>query len=169
MAYLRFGLACLIASALIPDNGYGTTVERMDDTQLAQTAELIVEGTCTDVSGTWIDGTLYTLATVTVAESLKGAKSGDIVVAIPGGVDLDRDVPIAYTVPGAPSIETGEQMLLYLVGENAVPGSYAIAGFFQGKFTIVDGPDGTPLAVGGGKSRPLPAVKKRIRQITGKR
>jgi hypothetical protein len=90
----------------------------------------------------WVDRTLITLATVSVSESLKGNETSSLVVALPGGVDANRKFPVAMTYPGAPQLRPGENVFLFLTAADEVPGSYTVAGFSQGKFSIITDEDG---------------------------
>ena len=53
--------------------------------------------------------------------------------------------PIAMTYPGAPQMTPGENVFLFLTASDEVPGSYTVAGFSQGKFSIVTEEDGEQL------------------------
>lgn len=110
---------------------------------LATEAELIVIGECIGAETVWVDRNLYTVATITVSESLKGSAISAVRVALPGGVDANRRFPVAMTYPGAPQISPREEVFLFLTSaEDEVPGSYAVMGFAQGKFSIVPSEQG---------------------------
>ena len=49
------------------------------------------------------------------------------------------------TYPGAPRLTPGENTFLFLTAESEVGGGYSIAGFAQGKFSIVNDEDGEPM------------------------
>lgn len=108
-------------------------------------SELIAIGSCVDTKSVWVDRSLVTLATINVAETLKGAELGTITVALPGGVDANRKFPVAMTYPGAPRITPGEDVFLFLTSSDEVAGSYTVAGFSQGKFSIVNDEDGEQM------------------------
>ena len=105
-------------------------------------SDLIAIGSCVDTKSVWVDRALVTLATVSVGETLKGAELGTITVELPGGVDANRKFPVAMTYPGAPSIQPGENVFLFLTATGETAGSYTVAGFSQGKFSIVTDEDG---------------------------
>jgi hypothetical protein len=110
-------------------------------------SDLIVIGKAVESRLEWVnDGrNLYTLVTVSVEETLKGAPGATATVAIPGGVDANRRIPIAMTFPGAPRIAPDEEVFLFLThADDEVAGSYGITGFAQGKFSIVPGDQGMP-------------------------
>lgn len=105
--------------------------------QLVDKSDLIAIGSCVDTKSAWVDRTLVTLSTISVAETLKGAELGAITVALPGGIDANRKFPIAVTYPGAPRIAPGEDVVLFLTASAETTGSYTVTGFSQGKFSIV--------------------------------
>jgi hypothetical protein len=131
-----------------PENTLGTP-----DTTLAvalsledmvNQSDVIAIGSCTDAKSVWVDQTLVTLATVSVTESLKGNET-TLTVALPGGVDANRKIPIAMTYPGAPRITPGENVFLFLSSASEVAGSYTVTGFAQGKFSIVTDENGEQM------------------------
>jgi hypothetical protein len=84
-----------------------------------------------------VDRDLVTFVTVSVTETLKGEPLSSVTVAIPGGIDANRRFPVAVTYPGAPSLGPDEEVLLFLVNGQDVSGAFAVAGFSQGKFSVV--------------------------------
>jgi hypothetical protein len=109
-------------------------------------ADLIVVGECVDTAGIWMDRKLYTLATILVSDVMKGDASPVVTVALPGGVDVNRKIPVAMTYPGAPHVAPREEVLLFLThGDDEVAGTYAVMGVSQGKFSIVQDDQGRSL------------------------
>lgn len=108
-------------------------------------SDVIAIGNCLDTKSVWTDGTLVTLATVSVTESLKGAESGPLTVVLPGGIDANRKIPIAVSYPGAPRLTPGEDVFLFLTSDTDSGMGYNVAGFSQGKFSIVNDEDGVPV------------------------
>lgn len=113
--------------------------------EMVDQSDLIAIGGCLETRSVWVDRTLVTLATINVSETLKGTELGTITVALPGGVDANRKIPIAMTYPGAPRITPGENVFLFLTSSDEVAGSYTVAGFSQGKFSIVNDEDGEQM------------------------
>lgn len=105
-------------------------------TDMTDRSDLIAIGSCVDSKSLWIDRTLVTLATISVAETLKGAELGAITVALPGGIDANRKFPVQMSYAGAPRITPGEDLFLFLTANSEV-GGYTVTGFSQGKFSIV--------------------------------
>ena len=108
-------------------------------------SDVIAIGNCQDTKSVWVDGTLVTLATVSVSETLKGAESGSLTVVLPGGIDANRQIPVAVSYPGAPRLTPGENVFLFLNSDVDYGLGYNVAGFAQGKFSIVDDEDGEPV------------------------
>lgn len=108
-------------------------------------SDVIAIGNVVDTRSMWVDRNLVTLATVSVSESLKGAPGETVTVVLPGGVDVNRKVPVAMTYPGAPRLTPGENAFLFLTADSEVGGGYSVAGFAQGKFSIVNDEDGEPV------------------------
>lgn len=109
-------------------------------------SDVIAIGSCLDTKSVWVDGSLVTLATVSITESLKGSETANITVALPGGIDTNREVPVAMTYAGAPRLTPGEDVFLFLTASSdVVAGSYTVAGFSQGKFSIVTDEDGEQM------------------------
>ncbi len=55
---------------------------------------------------------MVTLATISVGESIKGESSGSLTVVLPGGLDVNRPVPISMNYPGAQRIQPQEEVFL---------------------------------------------------------
>ena len=108
-------------------------------------SDVIAIGNCTEIKSVWVDGTLVTLATVSVSETLKGAESGNLTVVLPGGIDANRQIPVAVSYPGAPRLTPGENTFLFLNSDVDYGMGYNVAGFAQGKFSIVNDEDGEPV------------------------
>ena len=113
--------------------------------EMVQQSDVIAIGSCTETQSVWVDNSLVTLAKVSVNETLKGTESTDLTVALPGGVDANRKFPVAMSYPGAPRMTPGEDVFLFLTSSGEVAGSYTVAGFSQGKFSIVKDEDGEPM------------------------
>ena len=108
-------------------------------------SDVIAVGSVQGTRSAWVDGTLVTLATVSVNETLKGAEAGSLTVVLPGGIDANRHVPVAVSYPGAPRMTPGEDVFLFLNSDVDYGLGYNVAGFAQGKFSIVNDEDGEPM------------------------
>jgi len=114
------------------------TVPSMTMKDMALRSAKIVSGRCLQTRSTWINRTLYTLATINVDETIKGDESPTLMVAIPGGADATRRIAVAMTYPGAPVIQRQEEVFLFLQPAELIPGSYSVMGYAQGKLSIVE-------------------------------
>ncbi|HKR11141.1 MAG TPA: hypothetical protein VJT15_03705 [Pyrinomonadaceae bacterium] len=147
--------ALWVNSASRADNAPADTTTQAADTTLAAAlslddmvdqSDVIAIGNCVGTQSVWVGNTLVTLANVTVNETLKGDEGAtNLTVALPGGVDANRKFPIAMNYPGAPKMQPGEEVFLFLNNASEVAGSYTVAGFSQGKFSIVKDEDGEPM------------------------
>jgi hypothetical protein len=116
--------------------------------QMTRGAAMIVVGECTGTKSQWVERRLYTLATVTVTESLKGAAPEKVTIAIPGGIDSNRSVPIAMTYAGAPRFSLGEGVVVFLDdAQSEIPDSYSVMGFAQGKFSVAKDQNSEPVVM----------------------
>ena len=135
-------LAAAIVVALAGGDLLATTVRTMSNRELTEQADVVVIGKGATMRTAWQGRTLFTLVTVTVAETLKGAPQATVTVAIPGGIDLNRKAPISMSFPSAPGIKRGEEVVLFLAQTAAVSSGYVVLGFSQGKFSILAQPAG---------------------------
>jgi hypothetical protein len=114
------------------DSAPGMTMKDM-----ALRSAKIVTGRCLQTRSAWFGRTIYTLVTISVDETIKGDESQTLMVAIPGGADATRRIPVAMTFPGAPKILRQEEVFLFLQPADILPGSYSVMGYAQGKLSIV--------------------------------
>lgn len=149
-----------------------TTSGTADLAELAAQADLIVDAVATESASFWFDGTLLTRVHLEVYAVVKGRPTSTMTLLLPGGVDLDREIPIAIRWPGAPEVGVGERALLFLrrsSGERPKGGDsyYSIVGFSRGKLSIQD-EDGDLLVVDpsntSGGARSLTSVEAEIRR-----
>ena len=162
MKKITLASCVLIAVALLISARWGTKADEAPasntlgtpDTTLAvalsledmvDQSDVIAVGNVQETRSAWVDGTLVTLASVSVNETLKGAESGNLTVVLPGGIDANRQVPVAVSYPGAPRMTPGEDVFLFLNSDVDYGLGYNVAGFAQGKFSIVSDEDGDPV------------------------
>jgi hypothetical protein len=110
--------------------------------EMAEGASLIVIGTCVETRSQWIDRRLFTLATISVTEAIKGDASGTVTVVLPGGIDANRRIPLAMTYAGAPTISPEEEAFLFLRDQDEVANGYSVMGFAQGKYSVGQNEEG---------------------------
>lgn len=140
-----YGLRRASAVSLIRPTGGNTSfalTDQVSEKQMALESELIISGRCVDTRSLWMGRTLVTLATISVGEVIKGQPQETLTVVLPGGTDVSRKVPIAMNYEGAPHILPQEEVFLFLNHEPRVPPGYIVAGYSQGKFSIVEDEQG---------------------------
>jgi hypothetical protein len=125
-----------------PDTTLAVALSLQD---MVSQSDVIAIGNCVETKSVWVDRTLVTMATVSVSETLKGTGSSNLTVVLPGGADVNRKFPVAVSYPGAPRLTPGEDVFLFLSSNPEYSGSYTVAGFSQGKFSIVNDEDGEPV------------------------
>jgi hypothetical protein len=154
--------AALVAPAVTE----ATTLEELSLSAMVRQAEVIVTGTCERVESRWVGRTLYTLATVRVAETLKGEARRELTLVVPGGMDLKRPIPIAVTYPGAPVVMQGQGLVLLLEPFAEVADGFAAVGFSQGALPVMRDEAGRSLVLRRGASAggavPLSALRSEI-------
>lgn len=136
---------CLLVALLALPAWATTSVERTE-ADMVKEASIIITGHCTNLQSQWVGRTLVTLATIQVSEALKGNAGSTVTVALPGGVDSNRRIPVAMNFPAAPVILQKENVLLFLTPQQLVAGSYSVVGFSQGKFTVAEDVQGKKIA-----------------------
>ena len=145
-----------------------TTLTRMSEAEMIDQAEVIVAGACSGLESRWLGGTLFTFATITVDEALKGEGTTEVTVAIPGGVDIDRPVPIAVNYPGAPVIAPGQEVVLLLEPFSLEDGAFAVVGYSQGMLEVSTSSGGETLVhrkSGGSTTLTLRQLRELVRSV----
>lgn len=133
---------CLALLGVLATDVSATTVRRLTDEALTEQAETIVIGRAVERQARWVDRDLVTFVTIQVTETLKGTVAPTVTVAVPGGIDARGKFKVAVTYPGAPTIGPDEEVVLFLVEGQEISGAYAVAGFSQGKYSVLEGPSG---------------------------
>jgi hypothetical protein len=132
---MRKFIATWVTGALVVSAAgfaFATQVIQRTPQQLAQDSALIVEGRVTGVRSFWNEdhSRILTEATVEVASTYKGRGGNSVRIVQPGGVVGN----VRMTAHGALSWSRDEEVLLFL--EPAMPGTFQVAGFSQGKYAI---------------------------------
>ena len=112
----------------------------VDVAQLTRRADLVVHGSVTGSTTTWVGRVIYTLYNVSVLETLKGAPRTSVSVAVAGGARGN----VRLTVPGAPDLQNGEQVVVFattLQGATFTP-----IGTFDGIVRVRQGNGGATVA-----------------------
>jgi hypothetical protein len=113
---------------------------------MTQRSDLIITGQCLDTRSTWVDGRrLVTLATISVSDTIKGTSASTVTVTFPGGIDSNRKHPIEMKYPNAPTIESQENVVLFLTHADTTANTYAVTEYAQGKLSIVKNEEGQEM------------------------
>ena len=86
-------------------------VERgpVDVARLTRSADLIIRGVVTSRQSKWVGRVIYTQYEVSVRETLKGEPGNSVVVGVVGGAIGN----VALSVPGAPHLGIGDQLIFF--------------------------------------------------------
>ena len=133
-------LAALVTALAAP--AFATTAVRLSNDAMAANADVIAIGTAIDIQTVWEGRTLVTVVTLKVNESLKGDAASTLSIALPGGIDATRRLPVAMTYAGAPTIGLGEEVFVFLTRDADIQSGLTVVGFAQGKFSIVSDASG---------------------------
>lgn len=127
----RIGGWVLALAILIPAVAHATTVLRFSTAELVQRSELIVHGVCTGSQGRETRDGVVTDYRIEVKAALKGKADGVLTFTTYGGVVAGRGT----FIPGAPTIQVDEEVVLFLDAENAAKCRLPI-GLSQGKYGV---------------------------------
>lgn len=109
---------------------HSTTLARVDLVQLTAAADAVARLHCTGTESRWENGSIWTIATFDVLETMKGGLPSRIVVRLPGG----KVGPFNAAVDGTPKFNSGEEAIVFL--ERLRTGGYSVAGWVEGTFRI---------------------------------
>lgn len=145
--FLICGLAAsayLLAGPFFSSDGVSAgTAIRLDVSQLAYNASLIVEGRVLSAQTVEIEGLVATEYLIEVGETLSGTDLAYRTVCVPGGVREDGS---GMLLAGMPTVLPGDTSLFFLTGESS-NGLRMPVGLAQGKFDIVLLADGSKRLV----------------------
>ncbi len=149
--------------ALAQSLGRPASFERgpIDLPRVMQRSSLIVHGIVSGSEVKWVDRVIYTFHNLVVTETIRGRAQSKIVLALPGG-SLGN---VRLTVPGAPSVGVGEEVVLF---GRPFPGqsSFAPVGTFDGLVSVrpaVSG--GKPTVSPRGAAQNLDAFLDEVREL----
>lgn len=153
-ARIRLGLVISL-TLLLGGASWATRLVPLSEAELTEQSSLIVIGQCTEVRSVWMGRRLMTLATIAVREVLKGERHAKVTVVIPGGMDVQRPIPVAAVVGGTPRLVPAEEVVLFLSARPDEGDSYTVTGWAQGKFSILkDAAGGQVVALDRGQPQP---------------
>jgi hypothetical protein len=129
-------ISAVALTLLVAGAAQATSVLRFSLEDLADRAEVIALGTCTESTGRLTPDGVVTDTVFTVERGLKGVQPGSFTFTTYGGVTAERGTFVA----GTPTFQRGEKALVFLDAANKA-GCRMVIGLSQGKFSIreVDG------------------------------
>jgi hypothetical protein len=122
---ISFLLALLFLPAL-----RATTLARLSLDQLAAGSDAVARVRFARAESQWENGSIWTVTTFDVVETLKGQLPGEIEVRLPGG----RVGHLTSTVDGTPKFHPGNEAVVFL--QRSPAGGFTVAGWVEGSFRI---------------------------------
>ena len=107
-----------------------TTLARLSLNRLAAGSDAVARVRCSSAEARWENGSIWTVATVKIVETLKGNLPREIAVRLPGG----RVGHLTATVDGTPKFNPGDEAVVFL--ERSRAGGFTVAGWVEGTFRI---------------------------------
>jgi hypothetical protein len=107
-----------------------TTLARLSLDQLVAGSDAVARVRCARAESRWESGSIWTVTTVEVVETMKGDLPGEIALRLPGG----RVGHLTATVDGAPKFNPGDEAVVFLKRSRA--GGFTVAGWVEGTFRI---------------------------------
>ena len=126
---MRIIISILVALLFLPAVR-ATTLARLSIDQLVAGSDAVARVRCAASESRWENGSIWTVTTVEVVETLKGSLPGKIAVRLPGG----RVGHLTATVGGAPKFNPGDEAVVFL--ERSRAGGFTVAGWVEGTFRI---------------------------------
>ena len=107
-----------------------TTLARLSLDQLAAGSDAVARVRFVRAESRWENGSIWTVTTFDVVETLKGQLPGQIEVRLPGG----RVGHLTSTVAGTPKFHPGNEAVVFL--QRSPAGGFTVAGWVEGSFRI---------------------------------
>jgi hypothetical protein len=119
-----------LALLLAPPGAHATTLARLTLDQMAAGSPAVARVRCVRTESLWKNGSIWTIATLQVVESVKGKLPAEISVQLPGG----RVGHFTATVDGSPKFTGGEEAVLFLAPAGS--SRFTVSGWAEGTFRI---------------------------------
>lgn len=120
----------LLPSILFLPAVCATTLARLSLDQLAAGSDAVARVRCAGAESRWENGSIWTVATLEVVETMKGNLPREIAVRLPGG----RVGHLISAVEGTPKFNPGDDAVVFL--ERSPAGGFTVAGWVEGTFRI---------------------------------
>jgi hypothetical protein len=120
----------LFAALPFPPAVRATTLARLSLEQLAAGSDAVARVRCAGAESHWENGSIWTVTTAEVVETMKGNLPREIAVRLPGG----RVGHLTAAVEGTPRFHPGDEAFVFL--QRSRPGGFTVAGWVEGTFRI---------------------------------
>lgn len=127
---IKIVFSLLLALLLVPAIR-ATTLARLSLEQLAHGSDAVARVRFAGAESRWENGSIWTVTTFDVVETLKGELPPKIEVRLPGG----HVGHLTATVEGTPKFNPGGEAVLFLQGASA--GGFTVAGWVEGSFRVL--------------------------------
>ncbi len=107
-----------------------TTLARLSLDQLAAGCDAVARVNFVGAESRWENGSIWTVTTVRVVETLKGNLPNEIEIRLPGG----RVGHLTSSVDGTPKFNPGDDAVVFL--KRTPAGGFTVAGWVEGTFRI---------------------------------
>jgi hypothetical protein len=121
-------VSCIALS--IPASVSGTTLVRLSLDQLAAGSDAVARVRCANAESQWENGSIWTLTTFDVVETMKGSLPARVTIRVPGG----RFGHLTAAVDGTPKFNPGDDAVVFL--ERSAAGGFLVAGWVEGTFRV---------------------------------
>ncbi len=130
----RLPVLWILASLPFAAALHATTLARLSLDQLSTAADAVARVRCVSAVSEWEDGSIWTVTTFDVVETMKGSLPAQVTVRLPGG----RVGHLTAMVDGTPKFTPGGSAILFL--ERSRSGGFSVAGWVEGTFRIARDP-----------------------------
>jgi hypothetical protein len=103
---------------------------------LAAGSDAVARVHCASGESHWENGSIWTVTTAQVVETLKGNLPREVTLRLPGG----RVGHLIATVEGTPKFHPGDDAIVFL--QRSPAGGFTVAGWVEGTFRIARDPRG---------------------------
>lgn len=111
-----------------------TTLVRLSLDQLAAGSDAVARVNFAGAESRWENGSIWTVTTVKVVETMKGNLPAEILLRLPGG----RVGHLTAKVDGTPKFNPGDDAVVFL--KRTPAGGFTVAGWVEGTFRILRDP-----------------------------
>ena len=119
-----------LAVLSLPAEIFATTLARLSLDQLASSADAVARERCAASDSRWENGSIWTVTTFDVVETMKGNLNAQVTVRLPGG----RAGHLTAAVDGTPKFNPGDDAVVFL--QRLPEGGFSVAGWVEGSFRI---------------------------------